>query len=92
LAYDGSAGHFAPVRVNPTLTLDFGDAKPGAFEVHHYAFHVDDDEFDAILARIRAADIRYGSAPWQLDDGSSTPGTAAAASISATRTAMCWSC
>ena len=69
LPYDGSAGHFAPVRVNPTLTLDFGDAKAGEFEVHHYAFHVDDDEFDAILARIRAAGIAYGSAPWQLEDG-----------------------
>ncbi|HWG80605.1 MAG TPA: hypothetical protein VN681_12565, partial [Stellaceae bacterium] len=39
------------------------------FEVHHYAFHVADDEFDAILARIRAAGIAYGSAPWQLEDG-----------------------
>ena len=68
LAYDGAGGHFAPVRVNPTLTLDFGDARKGEFEVHHYAFHVDDDAFDAILARVRAAGIPYGSAPWQLED------------------------
>ena len=69
LAYDEPGGHFAPVQVNPTLTLDFGDAKKGGFEAHHYAFHVDDDAFDAILARIRAAGIAYGSAPWQLEDG-----------------------
>jgi catechol 2,3-dioxygenase-like lactoylglutathione lyase family enzyme len=68
LAYDAAPGHFAPVRVNPTLTLDFGDAKTGEFEVHHYAFHVDDAEFDQILARVRAAGIPYGSAPWHIED------------------------
>ena len=68
LAYEPSSGHFAPVRVNPTLTLDFGDAGEGEYEVHHYAFHVDDAEFDAILARVRAAGIPYGSGPRQLED------------------------
>ena len=66
LSCEKPAGHFAPVRVNPTLTLDFGDAE--SFEVHHYAFHVDDDEFDAILDRVRAAGIPWGSAPWHLED------------------------
>ena len=27
LRFEGSGGHFAPVRVNDTLTLDFADAK-----------------------------------------------------------------
>jgi catechol 2,3-dioxygenase-like lactoylglutathione lyase family enzyme len=49
LKYDGPTGHFAPVRVNGELTLDFDDAD--SFEVHHYAFHVSDDEFDAIFKR-----------------------------------------
>ena len=66
LAYDAAPGHFAPVRVNPTLTLDFADA--GEFEVHHYAFHVGDTEFDSILERVRAAGIPYGSDPWHLED------------------------
>jgi len=66
LAYEGPAGHFAAVRVNPTLTLDFADA--GAFESHHYAFHVDDAEFDAILERVQAAGIPYGSDPWHLEN------------------------
>jgi catechol 2,3-dioxygenase-like lactoylglutathione lyase family enzyme len=66
LAYDGPAGHFSPVRVNATLTFDFDDAS--MFESHHYAFHVDDAEFDAILHRVRAAGISYGSEPWHLEN------------------------
>jgi catechol 2,3-dioxygenase-like lactoylglutathione lyase family enzyme len=59
--------HFAPVRVNDTLTLLFDEDT--AVRSHHYAFHVSDDEFDAIFARIREAGLAYGSAPWSLDDG-----------------------
>ncbi len=67
LAYEGPTGHFAPVRVNSTLTLDFDNAS--TFESHHYAFHVDDTEFDAILQRVQAAGIPYGSDPWHLENG-----------------------
>jgi catechol 2,3-dioxygenase-like lactoylglutathione lyase family enzyme len=66
LSYEGPGGHFAAVRVNPTLTFDFADAD--SFEVHHYAFHVDDAEFDAIFARVQAAGIPYGSDPWNLEN------------------------
>ena len=59
--------HFAPVRINDTLTLLFDDQEE--FESHHYAFHVNDAEFDAILGRVREAKLTYGSAPWSLDDG-----------------------
>jgi catechol 2,3-dioxygenase-like lactoylglutathione lyase family enzyme len=67
LRFDGGSGHFAPVHVNDTLTLLFDEEK--TFDSHHYAFHVDDGEFDAILARVKAAGLRYGSAPWSLEDG-----------------------
>ena len=51
LKYEGASGHFAPVRVNETLTLDFdGDDH---FDIHHYAFHVSDVEFDDILKRVQ---------------------------------------
>ncbi len=60
-------GHFAPVRVNKTLTLLFDDESE--FESHHYAFHVSNREFDAIVGRIKKAKISFGSAPWSLDDG-----------------------
>jgi catechol 2,3-dioxygenase-like lactoylglutathione lyase family enzyme len=66
LECDGKSGHFAPVRVNDTLTLLF-DEEP-SFESHHYAFHVDDADFDAILGRVRQANLAYGSTPWSLDD------------------------
>lgn len=61
LEYTGPAGHFAPVRINAELTLDFDNAE--TFEPHHYAFHVSDEEFDAIFGRIKAADIDWGSGP-----------------------------
>jgi catechol 2,3-dioxygenase-like lactoylglutathione lyase family enzyme len=68
LAFEGPGDHFAPVRVNDTLTLLFDDSE-GTFESHHYAFHVDDAEFDAILGRVKAAGLTFGSAPWNLTDG-----------------------
>jgi catechol 2,3-dioxygenase-like lactoylglutathione lyase family enzyme len=62
LAYDGPQSHFAPVRVNDRLTLDFDDAEQ-VFEHHHYAFRVSDAEFDAIFARIRKEAVAYGNGP-----------------------------
>lgn len=53
-------GPFAPVYVNDGLTLDF-DEWTEPFSLGHYCFRVDADEFDAILARIQAAGIRYRS-------------------------------
>ena len=66
LTYEGPMGHFAPVRVNDTLTLDFDNRE--RFESHHYAFHVSDAEFDQIFARIQGDGIPYGSGPRSLDD------------------------
>ena len=61
LVYHGPAGHFAPVRVNDELTFDFDDAE--AFESHHYAFHVNEEEFDTIFKRVQEAGIPWGSEP-----------------------------
>jgi catechol 2,3-dioxygenase-like lactoylglutathione lyase family enzyme len=59
--------HFVPVRVNETLTLLFGD--DSSPPVEHYAFHVNESEFDAIFGRVKKAGLAYGSAPWSLKDG-----------------------
>jgi catechol 2,3-dioxygenase-like lactoylglutathione lyase family enzyme len=67
LRFNEGSGHFAPVRVNETLTLLFHDDE--SFESHHYAFHVSNAEFDDIFERISKAGLAYGSAPWSLDDG-----------------------
>ncbi len=66
LKFEGAIGPFAPVRINEALTLDFGDSDH--FEMHHYAFHVSDAEFDAIFGRIKEAGIPYGSGPFSQED------------------------
>jgi catechol 2,3-dioxygenase-like lactoylglutathione lyase family enzyme len=66
LSYNGPMGHFAPVRVNETLTMDFDER--GDFERHHYAFKVSDEEFDAIFARVQAEGLTYGSEPQSKQD------------------------
>jgi catechol 2,3-dioxygenase-like lactoylglutathione lyase family enzyme len=53
--------------VNKGLTLLFDD--DDKFESHHYAFHVSEREFGAIFGRVKKAGIKYGSAPWSLEDG-----------------------
>jgi catechol 2,3-dioxygenase-like lactoylglutathione lyase family enzyme len=67
LSYRGPSGHFAPVLVNESLTFDFDTRE--TFESHHYAFYISDDEFDAILARVKAAGRAYGSGPRSHTDG-----------------------
>ena len=63
---ESAVGYFAPVRVNDALTLDFADSNNVA--IHHYAFKVSEEEFDAILARIRKEGIVYGSGPYSRED------------------------
>ena len=63
----GPSGHFAPVRINKSLTLLFDD--DDTFESQNLAFHVSNREFDAIFDRIKKANIPFGSAPWSLDNG-----------------------
>jgi catechol 2,3-dioxygenase-like lactoylglutathione lyase family enzyme len=67
LEYRGAERHFAPVRVNESLTLDFMTvAEPTG---HHLAFDVDPQTFDGILARLRAAGVPYGNDPREPDNG-----------------------
>ena len=66
LQYEGSSGHFAPVKVNDRLTFDFD--QDDSFDMHHYAFHVSDDEFDAIFDQVRQAELAYGSHPWDAEN------------------------
>ena len=66
LEYQGPHSHFAPVRVNGELTLDFDER--GDFKSHHYAFKVGEAEFDAIFDRVKAEGIPYGSGPRSRTD------------------------
>ncbi len=67
LEYKGPWGHFAPVRVNDTLTLDFDNHS--SFERHHYALLATEEEFDAILSRVMEQGVSYGSGPYSQEDG-----------------------
>lgn len=58
---EAQAGPFFAVYINEGLTLDFFETDE-AFPVEHFCFRVSDDEFDAILGRIKAAGIKYRSA------------------------------
>ncbi|HWO73229.1 MAG TPA: VOC family protein [Dehalococcoidia bacterium] len=65
VTYEGKWGHFSPVKIDK-LSLDFDNREH--FEPHHYAFLASDEEFDAILGRIKAEGIPYGSGPQSQDD------------------------
>ena len=66
LAYEGPVSHFAPVRIDGGLTLDFDDAE--TFDRHHYAFKVGEEQFDGIFERVRDAGLAYGSGPRSAED------------------------
>ena len=55
----GRAGYFAPVKVNKSLTLLFDEENK--FESHHLAFHVNNKEFEAILARVKKQNAQKGA-------------------------------
>lgn len=63
----GAYAHFAPVRVNDRLTLDFMAADDP--EGHHLAFDVDPGTFDGILARLGELGVPYGSNPRERTNG-----------------------
>jgi catechol 2,3-dioxygenase-like lactoylglutathione lyase family enzyme len=71
-------GRFAQVPIDEHLTIDFADDDhtrdilhfvPEQLEHHHYAFHVTDEEFDGIFARVQAKGLTYGSSPTTNTDG-----------------------
>jgi catechol 2,3-dioxygenase-like lactoylglutathione lyase family enzyme len=66
LSVEPIVSHFAGVRLNESLVLDFDTREK--FEPHHYAFKVSEPEFDAIFGRVEAEGIAYGSGPRSPDD------------------------
>ena len=64
--WQAQPGHFTPVYVNDSLTLDF--AARDTFASHHYCFHVTDEEFDGIFERVLASDTPYRSTPLGEED------------------------
>lgn len=56
-------GPFVPVTTHNGVDLDYADAGTGEITSQHYAFLVAEDEFDAILVRIRDAGITHYAGP-----------------------------
>ena len=88
LQYEASISHFAPVRVNDTLVLDF-DTRT-TFEPHHYAFKVSDltstQFFNGSSARAsRTAAARGHLTIWRL-----TTALEDAGSTLRIRMGICW--
>ena len=75
-------GHFVPVKTAIGMTLDFDTREE--FRPGHYAFLVNDAEFDAAFARIRAHGVRYYPDPRRAKPGEINHCSAVAASISCT--------
>jgi catechol 2,3-dioxygenase-like lactoylglutathione lyase family enzyme len=66
LEYNGPWGHFAPVKIDEYLSMDFDERE--SFETSHYAFIVSDPEFDDIFERVQDKKIVYGSGPRSHED------------------------
>lgn len=58
---------FAVVKVNSTLTLDF--RTQSRFCKMHFAFKVNNKQFDEIFTRLQEENVVYGSGPSKLNDG-----------------------
>ncbi len=83
--------HWGPFEVVATANgtnLDFLDTE-GEIASQHYAFLVDEAEFDDIFGRIKGRNLSYWADPANRNRGRSIATTADAGSISRTRTDTC---
>ncbi|CAN5206419.1 VOC family protein [soil metagenome] len=55
-------GHFEVVTLDNGVALDFADHAP-PIQSQHYAFLIDEDDFDAVLARIRERRVAHWADP-----------------------------
>lgn len=69
LAVGPQYGPFLPVEASNGVTLDFMDSNADDIASQHYAFLVSEDEFDAILGRIKQAGIAYFADPGHREVG-----------------------
>ncbi|NMP25160.1 VOC family protein [Sulfobacillus harzensis] len=60
-------GHFITVELDNGVSLDFDDARE--IRPQHYAFLGDEESFDAIFARVKAAAIPYFADPGHRRQG-----------------------
>lgn len=61
-------GHFEMVELDNGVTLDFAD-HAGPIQSQHYAFLISEDDFDAVIARIREQGVAHWADPMRSRDG-----------------------
>lgn len=67
LGSPGIFGHFVSVEMANGVSLDFDDAEE--IRSQHYAFVVDDEDFDPIFERVRAEKVAYYAFPGHQNPG-----------------------
>ncbi len=67
LEVDPATGPFVPIRLGNDVTLDY--LRVDQVTSQHYAFLVGDTEFDAAMARIKAAGVTYWADPFHRKPG-----------------------
>jgi catechol 2,3-dioxygenase-like lactoylglutathione lyase family enzyme len=60
--------HFLVVEADNGVSLDFAETT-GAITPQHYAFLVDEEQFDAAFGRIREQDLQYWADPGRTQPG-----------------------
>jgi catechol 2,3-dioxygenase-like lactoylglutathione lyase family enzyme len=63
-----AVGPFAVVQVSDDTSLDFAD-DDGEIATQHYAFLVDENEFDAMFGRVRERGLPYWADPFRREPG-----------------------
>ena len=61
-------GHFDVVQLDNGVALDFADLA-GPIQQQHYAFLISEDDFDAVLARIRQKGLPHWADPMRSRQG-----------------------
>jgi extradiol dioxygenase family protein len=62
-------GHFLVVELDDGASLDFIDAGDTNVVQQHYAFLIDEEDFDTIFGRIRARGLEYWADPFKKRPG-----------------------
>ena len=62
-------GHFLVVELENGASLDFLEVGEAVISPQHYAFLIDEEDFDPIFGRIRAAGLDYWADPFKQRPG-----------------------
>jgi catechol 2,3-dioxygenase-like lactoylglutathione lyase family enzyme len=62
-------GHFLVVELHNQASLDFIDAGDTEVVRQHYAFLIDEEDFDPIFERVRARKLEYWADPFKKRPG-----------------------